>query len=675
MKVKKIKFSRKAEALFQIGIFLISIFALSYLLGSEIGFVSAVRGGFTRIPVNSAVGKALGGGANVATKTPFSWQGVLNGLGQIAINAAIAYGLYVGTKWLLSLLPGAFTPEAAQAAGIAIGLGYGIGSTAITITGLLFPTLFANLFTASIFGGLIGIGVGLILFLFLYKDQAVGSVVFTCFSWSPAVGGEFCNICTSDGFPCSEYKCKSLGTQCELLNPGTGEELCAMNDTKDIVPPTVEAWEGALLEYYRYVPRGAILPPDRGVTVEYTKKSGESCIPAFTTFTFGVKLDKPGRCRADVLRKDNFSSMSIELSSGRYKYNHTISSVIPDLAALRAEGIDVGDNGIYEIYVRCESTGGYSNVGTFGFRYCLQEYDITAPSIMTTDPLNNMPVAFGQGSLAVNFYVNKPSTCRWSRLDEDYNNMKDEMSCASSITEMNANMFYKCTTTLTGIKDRTENKFYIRCKSYPLKPEEERYVNTNSYEYTLIGTQPLVIDWLKPTGTVKDSVEDVKVTLEAQTSAGYKDGEAKCYFSKTAGVFKSSDLFMNTGTYQHSQDLWLTAGNYKYFIKCCDLGNNCQEGNVEFRVETDFNPPIIVRAYYESGSLKIVTNEDAECAYSITDCSYILEDGITFSSGNDREHSAGWDTTNNYYIKCKDDYGNQPSPADCTMTIRPFELY
>jgi hypothetical protein len=389
-------------------------------------------------------------------------------------------------------------------------------------------------------------------------------------------------------------------------------------------------------------------------------------------------LDKPGKCKIDTVRTDDFNSMKLTISNGYYKYNHTIISVHAGATELENEGIILEGGGTYETFVRCESRNGASNAGTFVFKYCVSdEPDVTAPSIKLTNPVNGMPVQQGLISQFTEVYTDKPSDCKWSHNDEDYDTMPNTMQCSQSITEINANMLYKCTTTLTGLKDNTENTFYFRCKSYPMNNESDRYKNEESYVYKLIGTKQLVIDEVKPVAgtTIKDSTQSVKVTLEAKTSAGFKDGEAKCYFKQSSETDSSYILFFNTDSYQSTQDLWLPRGSYRYTIKCCDLGGNCATSATEFIVETDFNPPNIVRVYNEGGSLKIVTDEEATCVYDTTSCSYNFDDGISMTSSDNINHFTEWNTDTNFYIKCQDNFGNQPISGGCSIIVRPFSDY
>ena len=239
---------------------------------------------------------------------------------------------------------------------------------------------------------------------------------------------------------------------------------------------------------------------------------------------------------------------------------------------------------------------------------------------------------------------------------------------------MNAQMLYKCKTTLTGLKDRTENKFYFRCKDQPLAQDKDRNVNSESYKFSLIGTQPLYIDSVKPNETVKDSTESVKVTLEIKTSAGYKEGKATCYYSET-GNDDSYVMFFKTESHEHSQDLYLTKGDYTYYLKCIDLGGNQDTNKTQFKVESDTEAPTVARVYHDESYLKVITNEDAECVYDTTNCNYLFDDGINLVDIDGKRHYTDWNTKVNFYIKCKDEYNNQPSPNECSIIARPIEIY
>jgi hypothetical protein len=517
----------------------------------------------------------------------------------------------------------------------------------------------------------IGIGAAAIAFLLLYSEESKKVVTFTCLPWQAPKGGERCEECNlQSGLPCSEYQCKSLGQSCELLNPGTGEEKCVWVNRQDVNPPTIEPWEDALLDDYRYSPDNSISPPDRGVKINYLK-ANDNCIPAFTPLKFGVLLNEPAKCKIDVLRKENFKEMTSFMNGGLSNYSHSYALSLPGKSALESENITLQNNGNYEMYVRCEDANGNSNTATFVFKYCVDPGpDTTPPLIVTTSIINNAPIAYNQSSIDLEVYINEPSNCKWSHDNQDYNSMEEEMQCLTSIFEYNAQMLYKCSTTLTGLKDRIENKFYFRCKDQPNSPENEKNTNKQSYEFNLIGTQPLVIDSVSPNDTtVSDSTDSVKVTLEVETSAGNKEGESICYYSNT-GNENNYIKFFETQSFKHTQDLFLAEGDYEYYIKCTDLGGNSDYETINFDVETDSSSPLVVRAYKEENFLKLITNEESECIYSTFGCSYEFSEGTKITVVDETKHFTDWNVQTDLYVKCQDNFGNQPLPNQCSIIVR-----
>jgi hypothetical protein len=516
----------------------------------------------------------------------------------------------------------------------------------------------------------IGIGVGVAVFLMTYKKEKEKVVQFTCQPWQAPTGGQSCEECNDKDLPCSEYQCKSLGQACELINPGTGEEKCVWVNRQDVNPPTIEPLLSALLDNYRYSPDNTINPPDRGVIINYLE-SRDNCIPAFTPLRFGVDLNEPAKCKIDILRKNNFENMSVFMSSGLLKYNHTYSLSLPGSEALEAENITIQNDGNYELYVRCEDANGNSNVATFAFKYCVDDGpDTTPPLIVTTNILNNMPIAFNQSSVDLDVFTNEPSKCMWSHNNQNYENMDEEMTCSSNIFEYNAQMLYKCSTKLTGLKDRVENNFYFRCQDKQGFPENERNTNTESYEFTLIGTQPLVIDSVNPNDTtISDSTDSIKVPIKVKTSAGHNEGESVCYYSDT-GEESNYIKFFETGTFEHTQDLFLTEGDYDYFIKCTDFGGNSDYETINFSVETDTSSPQVVRAYKEENYLKLITIEEAQCVYSTFGCNYDISEGTKITVIDEKNHFTDWDVQSDLYVKCQDNFGNQPLPNQCSIIVR-----
>ena len=620
--------------------------------------------------VKDAEGNIIGGG------------GVRHWLGYIAKNAAIAYGvsqlIKLGAKHLLKL-----DPELAKSIGAGAGWGYFAGAmaaklgAALKLKGIFSSTWLFGLPTL----GWIGIGIGILISIFTHKKTRMDVVSFSCMPWDAVTKGRDCEVCNRDDIPCTEYRCKSLGQACEIINPGTDNELCVWVDRDDINPPIIKPWEEILTSGYKYVPDTAISPPHKGVKI-VPEDDINGCVAPFTPLVFGLALDKPAKCKISLERPTSFQDMgNLFMSNGLSLYNHSFQMSLPNPQTLSAENITLIGGGEFSLYTRCETKQGYSNSNDFLFRFCVDDGpDTEEPIITRTSILNNSPIANNQYEINLSIFVNEPSQCRWSRLDQSYDDMPDEnqVNCPASKSVLDTSLAgdYKCeASTLTGLLNNQNNDFYFRCKDQihleGTDEEHLRNINERSYFFRLIGTQPLHIDSAGPNATtIKNATFQIKVELEVETSVGYDRGAATCSFSP-AGQNKFV-LFFNTGTNKHSQRLDLVAGTYTYEIRCVDLGGNADTATISFTIDTDFQAPIVVRIFHDGPNLKIITHEEATCVYDNKDCLYNFEDGIEMTSDG-RIHTVIWDLDKNFYIKCQDEFGNRP-PQGCSIIAKPFEI-
>ncbi len=592
-------------------------------------------------------------------------------IGGLLKTAGYAAAIYTGVRVIFGLF-GA-SPELSKSLATASSVGYFAG----VISGKIGLSKILGSFFSPLAVGLI---VGFLVFLFTFKQTRYDLYAFSCSPWDAPTGGKYCEECNKkEDFPCTKYICKSLGQACELENPGTTEELCVWKNRGDVTPPVIQPWTETLTTGYKYFPDNTISPPDRGVRI-VPENANNGCVAPFTPIRFGVALNEAAKCKIDFSNKRNFEEMSFFFGgSSTSKYNHSQTINLPSPQALAVENVTIEDSGEFTLYSRCQDANGNVNTANFVFKFCLDEGpDTTPPLIVTTSILNGFPIAFGETSIDLDVFVNEPAECRWSRVDKSYDDMENQMACNTNVLEFNAQMLYQCGTNLTGLNDRTNNDFYFRCLDQPhLKGtvnESDRNANTQSYKFTLVGTQPLVIDSVKPNGTIKDSTDIIKVTLEAKTSAGFKEGAALCSFSET-GDEGSYVQFFTTGTHEHSQDLFLPEGDYTFYIRCTDLGGNTDTKTTSFNVESDSEAPVVVRVFREENFLKIITNEKASCVYSTSTqnaCNYLSKDGIAMQSVEDNKHQIAWDPDRTFYIKCEDEFGNQPLPNECSIIARPF---
>src|SRR5690606_32132822 len=104
---------------------------------------------------------------------------------------------------------------------------------------------------------------------------------------------------------------------------------------------------------------------------------------------------------------------------------------------------------------------------------------------------------------------------------------------------------------------------------------------------------------------------------------------------------------------------------YTVYFSCVDRGGNRARTSTSFSVKVDTQEPLISRVYRDGQNLKIITNEEAQCVYSLNSCSYEFETASVInydtSGGNivkDR-HVLGWYKEQTYYIKCQDLQGKR----------------
>lgn len=559
-------------------------------------------------------------------------------------------------------------------------------------------------FSPGTVSAVVGIGIAVYVFLKYYKKTEEQRISFTCEDWQAPLGGKFCEECNKGILPCTPYQCEALGQGCEMINEGTEEAMCVWANIDDVTPPVMDVWEEALpSDKYDYKPETQISPPNRGYFIRYDSKVG--CIPPYTAFSFGLKTvgggvkDKFGKtqpepsiCKIDIERDKTFDEMEWYFGgSASAKYNHSHVMSLPSKEALEAENLTVDNNGNYALYVRCIDSNGNpkpdSPSASIVFKYCIdQGPDLTPPQILGTNLPSDEPVGYDVENFDLELYVNEPSDCRWSRdRDMAFELMEGRMEGPDSVYGMNTNTLYTYTTTLTSIQNRQDNVFYFRCKDNPKLEDKDRNVNEQGYRYNIIGTQPLVIVNAGPNETMRGSTETVEITLEVETTAGYQDGIATCWYSESC--YKpsgSKEIFadiigetMYTSNL-HSENIWIPAGQYQCMIKCLDRGGNEDKVEINYAVEVDKAYPVIVRAYKSpsSDTLEIITNEEGVCRYSETSCVWSnFEDGILMSTYDGLVHFTDWGTDSIYYIKCKDIYGNQPNPDKCQLQVQGFEIF
>ena len=604
------------------------------------------------LPTYPPVGQQTGGGTGVMGGMSNYFNDLPTNLGQLMLGAGIGMmiGQFAGGK------NGAMWGAVAGAAGM--------------ITFQLVKMMLKSSPNAGLYAGIAGIAVAAIIFILTYKKESTKVVTFSCLPWRAPIGGADCEKCNQYS-ECSEYMCKSLGQACNIVNKGTAQQKCIWMNPYDTNSPTIEMTN--VTKGHQFYPDKSIRPPATGVEI---KLNGGKCIKPFTPLKFEIATNEPSSCKIDynltTNYKTGFDDMAYFMNGDpTFSYNHTEQLSLPGPGAVNAVNPEIKNDGSYILYIRCQDANGNVNQDPFSVKFCVDPSpDTTAPMIVNVSIPSGSPIQFNRSDLDLEVYLNEPSDCKWSRDILKYDQMPGTMTCDNNLWEMNNLDTYTCRVKLTGLESNKENVFYFRCKDQPWADEGDRNTNTAPYVYRVEGTKPLNIMEIGPNNTIAGGTDIINATLFVRTDNGYNNGEALCYYSLT-GDENSYIEFSNTGTNIHTQRQDLPTGNYVYYIKCVDLGGNAAYNLTSFTVETDKVSPIVVRAYKESGELKIMTHENAECSYSFDSCNFEIDSGIKMSSVDYTSHSTDWKLNKIYYIRCKDRYDNEPNPNTCSIIIKP----
>jgi len=573
-------------------------------------------------------------------------------------------------------------------AGLAVGVALGTVLGSLNSISSSWGGIYGAIATAAIIlGG----------FLMGYQNYAQDTFSYNPTSWNPASGGKNCEKCNNLKYGCSEYQCHAFGKACNITNVGTTDEKCVWINPGDISGPEITPMNSVLELGYSYKPINTIAPPDKGVKIVYTGtgKDENLCIPPFTDLVLGVSTNEVAVCKIDIVKKANISDMASYMDQGNLiTQNHTVflpSSAIPSDSAINETNNET--NSSYELnagkthdfYIRCEDVNGNPSPYNFLMQFCVQPGpDTMAPIIKGTNYLNTTNfISYNSQSAYLQVYTNEPADCKWDFQDVTYDSMAHNMSkCSQKLGNflISSMLTYGCETNLTGMKNYEGNDYYIKCKDQPwLKDDSKRNKNKVSYKLTLMGTYDLAIENVtvnsKPNNTIiKDSANQTKVTIGVTGSGGAEEGKVKCQYK-----FGNNYLnFYNEGSLdyliENKQSLWLEKGKYNYEIKCFDIAGNTAFTSVGFTIEQDVSSPTIVRAYSEEGKIKLITNEEAVCVYSITSCNYNFDDGVEMETTDSASHFIDWTTETDLFVKCKDMFGNRPLQDKCSIIVRGSEF-
>ncbi len=468
-----------------------------------------------------------------------------------------------------------------------------------------------------------------------------------CLPWVAPVGGDDCESCGDDGKECSEYRCKSLGQACKLLNPGTAKEVCTNAHPNDVTSPIITADPSAL---------------ERGYTLSEKANEGYVVNPQvepFTAVSLGIKTNEPSQCKFSLNHSMSYDTITTFFGDSLYDYNHSMTFSIPGELAENPEILKLTNGGQFTLYARCQDGNGNKNERDYYIKFAVKKGpDLTPPVIEATGIANGAYVPSGVNSTPFVMYVNEPSECKWDDLDADFASMTHGFTCKTQGLPTSSLFYglYECATVLDDLESNKNNAFYFRCKDQPGQPESERNVNEESYIYTLRGTVPLEITSVSPTQGTQLMTQDPE--LKVITSRGAQNGVAVCGYSFIDNSFGSSIEFAITNSTVHSQLFSdLNPSSYNAYINCVDAAGNLAQAQTSFSVSIDAGGPAIAQVYTEGSLLTVVMNEPSTCEYSTTGF-FTFGSGVQMTGPDTFIHQAPLDS-DIYYLVCQDSLSNE----------------
>ncbi|MEN7981913.1 MAG: hypothetical protein ABFQ65_00515 [Nanoarchaeota archaeon] len=502
-------------------------------------------------------------------------------------------------------------------------------------------------------------------------------VSFSCEPWEPPARSQECDKCNEGEFPCTEYKCWSLGKNCEVLveeeGVATDEVICVKKEL-DPTPPVINfnvgSFSGDLTTTIQS--NGAL---ETGIII--TNNSNENgCVEGNTLLNFNLTTDKDeenkfARCIWGTAPSDLTSYKTDWIGRPTSGFVWTKENNFEIRVASFSDNC-LGEDGEFNVYVRCEGHEGNAQLTAYNIQMCVNPTpDIRPPIIKEFSPEDGSYLIFGNDTLdSPKIYANEPLVeCGYS-FDEttNYEDMTKSLFCEGYIRDDDScfpRLKYGCDfADITGLSTSDPNKLYFKCN------DTQGNVNIAYKEYTINPSiSTLKITSATPTeyNQVSSATGDYEMTLRVTTSGGADGtGIAKCYFP--SGDLLSSDLdpqleFFDTDTTMHTQNLFFVSGDYNIPIMCEDSTGNVAEESIVFTLEIDNTSPEIAVIYRSGSLLGIETHKKSRCYYNndiLKKCNFEMNTTTLMEPGFEAtiEHYVEWNSEKTYYIKCKDNLEN-----------------
>ncbi|NQU99727.1 MAG: hypothetical protein HQ538_03230, partial [Parcubacteria group bacterium] len=595
--------------------------------------------------------------------------------GGITQAVAADAGSLVVSAPFLAIATAAISAAAGAIIGVEIAKAFGIKSSlGLFLAGAGGAAIVGSLVTMLLFGwNPVGLGIFVLGLIFSFLSWLTGeaeaecdpiNVSFNCEAWSPPADGDNCEACNGDPLkPCSDYRCESLGA-CELIDKDGSYGICHPM-TNDGVPVIISPLEKEGLPMPSGMSYNENSNPLTGFSI--TKDGDDDCIDAYNSLMFGVNTSKRAKCRFGETGQ-TFGEMS-SFGADAFVYEHT--AIVP--IANPGGGVDVGGDPKVDasLEMKCQDIFGNENIAGYSVRFCVNGEDSgLPPEVIESDPDSGSFVGFNDLSEPIKIITNEPADCRWSSTNIGYESMANDMECNYAPVFSGLLMGYACTSEVGISTTENDNTYYVRCADQPWGELANSNIMPKSYVYNLTRVDKKIeIDSIKPDEDMESGTRIVSTELEVRTSGG---GDSHSCWWSFSGYETMIPFFIETEEVIHTQTLdSLSSGTRTTYINCLDETGDIVNGEQEFIIVYDDDEPKVARIWQEGSSLHIITDEESECVYSDTSCSYNWDDEDVMSAGSyDSEHTISVISGKTYYIKCRDEYENMLSNRYCLVEVQ-----
>lgn len=478
-------------------------------------------------------------------------------------------------------------------------------------------------------------------------DEDIRRRTFTCSPSKPPFGGDDCEKCNNDPLiPCDDYRCRSLGKSCEILDEtrNTEKPICFNIFKNDSSSPAIT---------FKSISGGNRFTSSvNGVQI---KDSSGNCIEKYKKINFEIQTNERAICRWGLSSQGEYESLpELMISDQVYDLEH------------RIENLSLSSDERLRIFIKCADPNGNFNINDFIVDICISpQPDISETIIDSFVPSSSSYIKKDSSNISFEAYLNEPSECRYDIIPgTSFEAMPNKMACNK--LQLDA-VERTCSSLLENLMPG-ENKIYIKCN------DTSGNINSDDWQYIIFVTeQALAIDSIKPengTSINRPLSTDNPLFLEVKTSGGAFSGNSECRFE-----FENEsgwrDNFPEPDSTSHSYSFTSNIPSRDYFfrIMCTDKAGNTAEGVSWFTFEFDSDPPKIIRIFKNSGFLTFTTDEEAICYYGLKDCNFNAAEGNKITVDFSLAHKIKWDASKTYFIKCKNRWDNINS--GCSAVIRP----